>query len=180
MPDAWLLLVGGLLLFLLAWTVWTLTRLRRLEGRLDRAWTALDAQLRRRADLVEELARYYPGAVGAERAARLAATVAEARTPVAGDREQAENALGRELRELRELREDLPGLPTSLRTDLDGTSIRVALARRFFNDAVRDTRSLREGRLSRVLHLHGSRPLPRYFDIDDRLEVAVGARQAGG
>ena len=177
MPDAWLLLVGGLLLFLLAWTVWTLTRLRRLEGRLDRAWTALDTQLRRRADLVEELARYYPGAVGEERAARLAATVAEARTPLAGDREQAENALGRELRELPS---DLPGLPTSLQTDLDGTSIRVALARRFFNDAVRDTRSLRAGRLSRVLHLHGSRPLPRYFDIDDRLEAAVGARQAGG
>ncbi|MCW2580777.1 MAG: hypothetical protein JWR82_2378 [Blastococcus sp.] len=177
MPDAWLLLVGGLSLFLLAWTVWTLTRLRRLEGRLDRAWTALDTQLRRRADLVEELARYYPGAVGEERAARLAATAVEARIPLSGDREQAENALGRELRDLPD---DLPGLPASLQTDLDGTSIRVALARRFFNDAVRDTRSLRQGRLSRVLHLHGSRPLPRYFDIDDRLEVAVGARQARG
>jgi hypothetical protein len=175
-PDAWLLLVGGLLLFLFAWTIWTLTRLRRLQGRLDRAWTALDTQLQRRADLVEELARYYPGAVGEERAVRLAVAVAEARTPVAGDREQAENALGRQLRELPE---DLPGFPTSLRTDLDGTSIRVALARRFFNDAVRDTRALREGRLSRVLHLHGSRPLPRYFDIDDRLEAPAGARQSG-
>lgn len=175
MPDLSLLLVG-LLLFLLAWTAWTLTRLRRLEGRLDRAWTALDTQLQRRAYLVEELARYYPGAVGEERAARLSAAAAEARTPVAGDREQAENALGRELRELPE---DLPGLPASLRTDLDGTSIRLALARRFFNDAVRDTRSLREARFSRVLHLHGSRPLPRYFDIDDRLEAAVGARPPG-
>ena len=171
MPDLSVLLVG-LLLFLLVWTAWTLTRLRRLEGRLDRAWTALDTQLQRRAALVEELARYYPGAVGEERAARLVAAAAEARTPVGGDREQAENALGRELRALPE---DLPGLPASLRTDLDGTSVRVALARRFFNDAVRDTRSLRDGRLSRVLHLHGSRPLPRYFDIDDRLEQAARA-----
>jgi hypothetical protein len=175
MPDASILFVG-LLLFLLVWTTWTLTRLRRLEGRLDRAWNALDTQLQRRADLVEELAGYYPGAVGEERAARLAAAAAEARTPLAGDREQAENALGRHLRELPD---DLPGLPASLKTDLDGTSIRLALARRFFNDAVRDTRSLREARLSRVLHLHGSQPLPRYFDIDDRLDVAVGVRQSG-
>jgi hypothetical protein len=175
MPDASLLLVG-LLLCLLAWTAWTLTRLRRLEGRLDRAWTALDTQLQRRADLVEELARHYPAAVGEERAARLACAATEARTPLAGDREQAENALGRELRELPD---ELPGLPTSLRTDLDGTAIRLALARRFFNDAVRDTRALREARFSRVLHLHASRPLPRYFDIDDRLGAAVGARQSG-
>ena len=167
-----MLIVGALLLVLIAWVAWTLTRLSRLEDRVERAWLALDTQLRRRAGLAEELARDYPAAVGEDRAEYLAAFAADARDPVDGDRELAENSLGRELRELPG---DLRGVPAALRTDLEGTAIRVSLARRFYNDAVRDTRSLRRSRLARVLRLHGRRPLPRYFDIDDRLEQAAGA-----
>ncbi len=170
--DAWLLIVGALLLVLIAWVAWTLTRLSRLEDRVDRAWLALDTQLQRRAGLAEELARGYPEAVGEDRADYLAAFAADARRPVDGDRELAENVLGRELRELPG---DLRGVPTALRTDLEGTSIRVGLARRFYNDAVRDTRLLRRSRLARLLRLHGRLPLPRYFDIDDRVAQAAGA-----
>nr|WP_204261237.1 hypothetical protein [Blastococcus saxobsidens] len=161
-----MLLAAGVLLVLLAWTGWTLTRLRRLTVRLDRAWRALDAQLRRRVGLAEELARNHPAALGPDVAARLAAAAAGARVSAAGDRELAENALGRELRELPA---DLPGVPKPLRTDLDGTMTRVALARRFYNDAVRDTRELRGRRFPRWLRLHHARTLPRYFDIDDRV-----------
>lgn len=171
-PDAWLLVIGALLLVLTAWVAWTLTRLRRLEDRVDRAWLALDTQLQRRAGLAEALARDHPAVVGEDRAAYLAAFAADARRPLDGDRELAENALGRELRELPG---DLRGVPARLRTDLEGTGVRVGLARRFYNDAVRDTRALRRSRLARMLRLHGRRPLPRYFDIDDRLEQAAGA-----
>ena len=163
--GVWLLLGVGLLLLLMAWTGWTLTRLGRLEDRVARAWTALDTQLQRRAGLAEELARSYPGAVGEDRAAYLAAFAADARHPVDGDRELAENVLGRELRELPA---DLPGVPAAIRTDLSGTATRVGLSRRFYNDAVRDTRALRRHRLPRLMRLHASRPLPRFFDIDDR------------
>jgi hypothetical protein len=55
-----------------------------------------------------------------------------------------------------------------------GTGTRVALARRFYNDAVRDTQALRRRRLARLLRLHASRPMPRFFDIDDRLEAPTG------
>jgi hypothetical protein len=161
-----MLLVGGLVFLLLAWTVWTLVRLTRLEARVARAWTSLDAQLRRRAGLAEELAREYPVAVGEDRAEYLAAFAADARSPADGDRELAENLLGRELRELLSY---LTGIPPALRNDLEGTTIRVGLARRFYNDAVRDTAALRLHRLPRILRLHASRPLPRYFDIDDRV-----------
>jgi hypothetical protein len=176
-PDAWLLIVGAFLLVLIAWVAWTLTRLSRLEDRVERAWLALDTQLQRRAGLAEELARDYPAAVGEDRAVYLAAFAADARDPVDGDRELAENFLGRELRELPG---DLRGVPAALRTDLEGTAIRVSLARRFYNDAVRDTHSLRRSRLARVLRLHGRRPRPRYFDIDDRLEQAAGAGRPAG
>jgi hypothetical protein len=169
-PGVWLLLLGGLVLLLLAWTVWTLVRLTRLEARVARAWTALDTQLQRRAGLAEELAREHPGVLGTERAQYLAAFAADARAPADGDRELAENLLGRELRDLPP---GPPGVPTALRTDLAGTGTRVALARRFYNDAVRDTAALRNRRLSRLMRLHGSRPLPRYFDIDDRLDGVI-------
>ncbi len=77
----------------------------------------------------------------------------------------AENALGRLLREL----------PAAVGTaELDDAGWRVGLARRFYNDAVRDTRSLRRRPLARVLRLHGRRPLPRFFDIDDGLDAVVG------
>ena len=175
-PDAWLLSAGAVLLLLLVWTGWTLTRLRRLQARVARAWTALDTQLQRRAGLADELARQYPGALGAQRASSLAAAAADARTPVDGDRELAENALGRELRDLPG---DLLGVPIALQTDLAGTTTRVGLARRFYNDAVRDTRALRRHRFPRLLRLHAGRPLPRYFDIDDRLEEVAGAAGAG-
>lgn len=171
------MLLCGVLVLLLAWTVWTLVRLSRLEARVARAWTSLDSQLRRRAALAEELARDHPAAVGERRAAYLAALAADVRIPGDGDRELAENLLGRELRELLV---DLQGIPPALRDDLHGTGTRVTLARRFYNDAVRDTAALRRRRLSRLMRLHASRRLPRYFDIDDRLgEVSAPADGAG-
>ena len=167
----WLLLVAVVVLLLALWSTWTLTRLRRLEARVDRARTALDTQLRRRAGLAEELAREHPAALGPHAAGRLAAAASGARVRRSGDRELAENALGRELRELPA---ELPGVPAALRADLAGTATKVQLARRFYNDAVRDTRALRRRRLSVLLRLHANRPLPRFFDIDDGLPDMTG------
>jgi hypothetical protein len=169
--------VAVVLVLLLAWTVWTLVRLRRLEGRVARARETLEVQLRRRAGLAAELARDHPPALGPERARALADAAAEARSTTPGDREAAENALGRELRELPA---EMPGVPAALREDLDGTCTRVALARRFYNDAVRDTQALRSRRLPRALRLHASRPVPRFFDIDDRLEGPAASSVGGG
>ncbi|MGY1747268.1 hypothetical protein [Blastococcus sp. SYSU D00695] len=179
--PVWTIVALVVVLGLLAcWTAWTLTRLRRLVGRVDRARTALETQLRRRAGLAAELARAGGGALEPERADRLARAAAGARLPWTPDRELAENVLGRELRELlRDLPHDLPGVPPALAADLAGTAQRVALARRFYNDAVRDTRDLRGRRLTRVLRLHARRPLPRYFDIDDSTWDLAGAARPG-
>ena len=174
--EFWGWLLGGLCFVLLAWTAWTLVRLRRLEDRVERAWVALDSQLQRRAGLAEEVARKHPEAVGEERVAYLEAFAADARAPVDGDREMAENLLGRELRELPI---DGAALPTALSADLEGTATRVGLARRFYNDAVRDTHALRRRRLSRLFRVHASRPLPRFFDIDDRARGVTRADGAG-
>jgi hypothetical protein len=163
--GTWLLLAAGVLLVLLvAWAAWTLTRLRRLEGRVRRAREVLDAALLRRAELAAALARERPGDLGGEPAGELAAAAAGARDPSAGDREAAENALGRALRRVP---------PQLVPTELVDAGMRVGLARRFYNDAVRDTRALRRRRLPRLLRLHARRPEPRYFDIDDGLDAVV-------
>jgi len=170
----WLLLLAAvLLLVLLAWTAFTLTRLRRLAGRVRRAREVLDAGLLRRAELAAALAREHADVLGPDLGAALAAAAAEARAPAAGDREAAENRLGRLLRRVPE--QVLP-------PELTDTGVRVALARRFYNDAVRDTRALRRRRLAQVLRLHARRPLPRYFDIDDGLDavLAVPTPHASG
>ena len=99
--QAWLwTLVAVVLVLLVAWTAWTLVRLRRLEARVEQARTTLEIQLRRRAGLAAELAREHAAVLGADRARALAAAAADARSTGPGDREAAENALGRQLREL--------------------------------------------------------------------------------
>jgi hypothetical protein len=173
-PEVWLLLAAGVLVLLTLWTAWTLTRLRRLETRVERAWSALDTQLQRRAGLAELLAREHADAVGEALAHRLAAAAVETRAPREGDREIAENALGRVLHELPA---EPPGVPPAVLRDLAGTTTRMGLARRFYNDAVRDTRTLRRRRLPRLLRLRVSRPLPQFFDIEDGLDL--GLSEAG-
>jgi hypothetical protein len=177
-PEVWLLLAAGVLVLLTLWTAWTLTRLQRLETRVADAWSTLDTQLQRRAGLAEALAREHADVVGDARAQRLATAVAETRALREGDREIAENALGRVLRELPA---DLPGVPQALLRDLAGTSTRMGLARRFYNDAVRDTRTLRRRRLPRLLRLRASRPLPGFFDIEDGLDhdLSQAGRRSG-
>jgi hypothetical protein len=175
--EVWSWGAAGLVLLLLIWAAWLLTRLRRLERRVARAWTTLDTQLQRRADLAEELVRAYPGVVPEPQAGYLAAFAADARRPGDGDRESAENLLGRELRDLPPA---LPGVPAAFREDMAGTSTRVALARRFYNDAVRDIRDLRGRRLPRYLRLHARHPLPRFFDIDDRTGGAANSADGAG
>jgi len=162
--TALLLAAAVLLVLLLCWSTWTLTRLRRLAGRVRRAREVLDAALLRRAELAAALAGERTDLLGPELAAGLAAAAAGARAPAAGDREAAENRLGRLLGRV-------PG--AALPPELDEAAVRVGLARRFYNDAVRDTRALRRRRLARALRVHARRPLPRYFDIDDGLDAVL-------
>ena len=177
-PDVWLVLVAWAVLLLLAWAAWTATRLRRLEDRAARAWAVLDGRLHQRATLVADLAAEHAAHLGEDRAVRLKTAAHDARDPLTGDRELAENTLGRELRALPG---EVHGVPPALLAALDEADERIALARRFYNDAVRDTLLLRQGRLPRLLRLHADHPLPRFFDVEDGLDVVLaGAGTARG
>lgn len=137
------------------------TRLDRLHVRTDAAWGALDAALARRALAVSGLAgpEAVPGWVASQGAVLSSAADAALRAGP-GSREDAENELGRALAVLS--RTDLAPARVAHLADAEQ---RVVIARRVYNDAVRDTLALRSHRLVRWLRLAGTAPLPRYFEI---------------
>ena len=157
----WLVVIVVLVALLASWTTWTATRVDRLHSRVDLARAALDAQLVRRAAAVQALVDRAPERLGGRPAGRLRSAARAALDADDGVRESAENDLSRAL-------QDLPAdLEPALLQDLADASTRVLLARRFYNDAVRDTRALRGRWLPRLLHLGGRRPVPTFFEIDE-------------
>ena len=139
----------------------TATRLNRMHVRTDLARSSLEAALGRR------------GAVARAAYPELGPDVAraEARRLTAADphaRADAENSLGAKFAAAIESR---PPEPT-LAIELHDATTRVELARRFYNDAVTDTRLLRMRPLVRGLRLAGTAPIPEYFD------VSVGSPQS--
>jgi hypothetical protein len=144
---------------LVLYVTWTANRLDRLHARVDAAWSALDAQLVRRAAAARAVAAALPP--GPEAAALDSAARAVLDIAPEG-REVLENDLSRALRAAVHL---LP--PGADLAELETASTRVGLARSFHNAAVRDTRAVRLRRLPRALRLAGHRELPQYFEIDD-------------
>ena len=167
LPAGWLIAAVFVAVLLTAWVTFTLTRLDRLHARVDAAQSALDAQLVRRAAALLQLAERPDSQLAPDTARDLIST---ARAALAvhqwqqGDRRAVENQVGRAIAGLRQ---DRARLPPDAVTELAEAATRVMIARRFFNDAVRDTRTLRARRMPRLLHLAGRRELPLFFDIDD-------------
>ena len=142
----------------------TANRLDRLHVRYDLSWQALDGALARRAVVARAVAvDAYGGGPDGRRLAALA-DIAE-RSPRHG-REAAENELSAGLALV-----DPASLPAALVAELADAEARVLLARRFHNDAVRDTLALRERPAVRTLRLGGTAALPTYFEIAERAEA---------
>ncbi|HYB35803.1 MAG TPA: NUDIX hydrolase [Mycobacterium sp.] len=148
------------------WVYQTANRLDRLHVRYDLSWQALDGALARRAVVARAVAvDVYGGAAEGKRLATLAG-VAE-RAPRHA-RETAENELSAALAMV-----DPAALPSALVAELADAEARVLLARRFHNDAVRDTLALRERPMVRLLRLGGTAALPTYFEIAERSDTVA-------
>ncbi|GAA4667760.1 NUDIX hydrolase [Gordonia humi] len=154
-----LAVIGSIWLAVLSTT--RASRLHRLHIRGDLARGALRAALDRRVDVVRAIARADPDAHGAQ--ALLDAADAAAAADLAS-REAPENLLSTAIAYA-----DADRRPSELTADLTDAQIRVGMARRFYNDAVRDTRNLRGRRMVRWLHLAGHAPMPAYFEITERV-----------
>jgi 8-oxo-dGTP pyrophosphatase MutT (NUDIX family) len=155
------------ILLVAAWAYQTAHRLDRLHVRYDLSWQALDGALARRAVVARAVAvdAYGAGPDGQ----RLAALADAAERAPRTAREGAENELSAALALV-----DPGSLPVALVAELADADARVLLARRFHNDAVRDTLALRERPAVRMLRLGGTAALPTYFEIAERAEASPG------
>jgi 8-oxo-dGTP pyrophosphatase MutT (NUDIX family) len=143
------------------WAIRTAHRLDRLNVRYDLSWQALDSALARRSVVARAVAiDAYGGAAQGRRLAALADASERAPRPA---RETAENELSTALAVV-----DPASLPAGLIAELADAEARLMLARRFHNDAVRDTLALAERRPVRAFRLGGTAALPSYFEIVER------------
>lgn len=149
-------------LLIVAFRVWlTANRLDRLHVRTQAAWVALEGALARRIVATRAVAAV--GGLPRPDAERLRALADAADTADRHGRADVENDLSRELQRVQT--EQADDIPTDLAAELRDASERVVLARRFYNDAVRDTRALRSEWFTRAGRLAGRAELPDYFEI---------------
>jgi 8-oxo-dGTP pyrophosphatase MutT (NUDIX family) len=157
-----------------AWAYRTANRLDRLHVRYDLSWQALDAALARRAVVARAVAANVFGGHGDAEARQLVARADAAETASRRAREACENDLSAALALV-----DPAAVPAGLIAELADAEARVVLARRFHNDAVRDTLALRERRLVRWFRLAGTAALPTYFEIAERAQALPHADHPG-
>lgn len=159
----------------LAFRLWlTANRLDRLHVRTQAAWVALEGAMARRIVATRAVAAI--GSLPPGDADQLRHLAAAADTSDRRGRADRENDLSRALQRVRT---DLPAaVPADLAAELDDAAERVVLARRFYNDAVRDTRALRADWFTRVCRLAGRAELPDYFEIAEDSRAAATAPAA--
>lgn len=160
-----LILLVVVLLLVGMWAFQTANRLDRLHVRYDLSWQALDSALARRAVVARAVA--VDAYAGSPPGRRLAALADAAERAPRSARETAENDLSAALAAV-----DPASLPVALVAELADAEARVLLARRFHNDAVRDTLALRERPAVRTLRLGGTAALPSYFEIAERADAS--------
>jgi 8-oxo-dGTP pyrophosphatase MutT (NUDIX family) len=149
-----------------AWAYRTANRLDRLHVRYDLSWQALDAALARRAVVARAVAASAFGGPADAEARQLVARADAAEAASRRAREACENDLSAALALV-----DPAAVPAGLIAELADAEARMVLARRFHNDAVRDTLALRERGLVRLFRLAGTAALPSYFEIAERAQA---------
>lgn len=146
--NAWafwtLALAAGIVL--IAWTIFTFNRLVREKNLMREAWSGIDVQLKRRANLIPNLVEVVTGYGDYERTVLANITALRTRNEQADDlkqREAGENALTDQLRGLFALAESYPDLKANrnflaLQEQIAEIEDQLQFARRYYNGAVRN------------------------------------------
>ena len=149
--SLWILLIPGAIfaIFLLV-LVYYYNRVRVLSNRIANAWSQIDVQLKKRADLVPNLVNTVKGYMKHEKDAIKMVTDARENMLKAGnakERMKAEDKLTKALKTVFALAENYPNLKASenfklLQEQLEGIESKVAYSRQFYNDSVLEFNNL--------------------------------------
>ncbi len=163
------------------WAVSIYNGLVRRKNVVAEAWSGIEAQLKRRADLIPNLVETVKGYASHEREtfdelARLRST-GQAQADVAA-RAQTESAITAAIGKVMAVAEAYPELKASanfqsLQGDLAGIEDQIQLARRYYNGAVRDFNVMIEQFPSNLIANFGSFKPAAFFQIDNDADRAA-------
>jgi LemA protein len=176
-----LLILLAVLVLVALYAVGIYNGLVRRKNMVAEAWSGIDAQLKRRADLIPNLVETVKGYATHERTtfedlAKLRSE-GQAQTDVAA-RAQTEQAITAAIGRVLAVAEAYPQLRASenfqsLQKDLADVEDQIQLARRYYNGTVRDFNVMIEQfPSSLVANWGGLKPAP-FFQIDDAADRAV-------
>lgn len=159
----------------------TAGRLDRLHHRVDTAYASLNAQLLRRSSIALELAMSGELDPAASLVLADAAIRAQENEGDPVDRAQPESDLTKALAATIGTRDEVDLLFSSdegsrLGAKLSSSIHQAAIARRFYNDAVRACRAVRRQHLVRWFSLAGHTPLPQTVEMDDEVPAGFEGR----
>jgi len=138
----WILLI--IVVIVIIAIIFIYNNLVSLRNRVENAWSQIDVQLKRRADLIPNLLETVKGYMKYEKS--VLTEVTKARTALMSattvkEKAAAEGMLAGALKSLFAVAENYPELKASqnfmqLQEELSGTESKIAYARQFYNDSV--------------------------------------------
>ncbi len=143
----WILIVLlGLAVLLILWAIGVYNKLVKLKNLAEEAWSGIDVQLKRRADLIPNLVKTVKGYMDHER--ELLSKITELRAKTMGasnfdERVKAEAALSKALMNFFAVAENYPDLKANqnfldLQQKLTEIEDQIQMARRYYNGTVRN------------------------------------------
>lgn len=160
---------------MMSWFVGTRNSLISMDEEVNAAWAEIDNQLQRRSDLIPNLVNTVKGYASQEK--EIFTDIAEARSKLAGaqsvgEKAESYNQMEGALSRLLVVVENYPNLKSNenfkeLQYELAGTENRLAVARKRYNDTVRDfNRRIRMFPASIIANMLGFEQR-EYFEIEE-------------
>ena len=176
-----LIILVAIVAAVLLWAVTIFNGLVRRKNVVAEAWSGIEAQLKRRADLIPNLVETVKGYATHERQtfdelARLRSQGQAQADPA--QRAQTEQAISAAIGKIMAVAEAYPELKASanfqsLQSDLAGVEDQIQLARRYYNGAVRDFNVMIEQFPSNIVANFGAFKPAQFFQIEDAADRAA-------
>lgn len=148
----WLWILIAIIVIIVLWVIVVYNGFVRLKNQVENAWSQIDVQLKRRADLIPNLVDTVKGYAKHEKSTFNEVTKARTALMKAGDAKQAaeaDNMLTDALKSLFAVAEAYPDLKANqnflqLQEELSGTENKIAASRQYYNDIVMQYNTKRE------------------------------------
>ncbi len=165
----------GIAVLLLIWVMVKYNQLVGLRNRIENAWSQIDVQLKRRADLIPNLVETVKGYASHEK--EVFENVTKARSALVNahgvkESADAQNQMTGALKSLFAVAEAYPELKANqnfmmLQEELSGTASKIAYSRQFYNDQVMAYNTLIQSFPANIIANSFGFKEREYFPVDD-------------